>query len=130
MDRPRRVAGVLRFSPSLPGDGRPMKLRIVLAAAAALLALASCAKNPTGPASIGDSSPAASSPTKAVERLAWTWNERDADHYLDLIAENFIFTSGDSSGGDSAGSASSDRPWTREDEVSWALHVFTGYEGR
>ena len=103
-----------------------MNIRLI-AAATLLLSIAACAKHPTAPEK-GDTAPtgpAPNSPANAVERLAWTWGQRDLASYAVLLAADFVFNS--TSGTlDTTGSAFRDRPWGREEELMFARYLFVG----
>lgn len=68
-----------------------------------------------------DEAPLASSPTKALRRLAWAWKHRAPEPCRDLFACDYEFAFAP---GDSAGLRFRDRPWTRPDEIDFAGHLF------
>jgi len=90
--------------------------------AAALAALAGCQTRIVLPvAPTPDVAPAAATPAAALHRLAWSWKHRALDPCRDLFTCDYEFVFAPE---DSAGRRFVDRPWTRPDELDFALHLF------
>ncbi|HEY3215598.1 MAG TPA: hypothetical protein VGK93_03810 [Candidatus Eisenbacteria bacterium] len=67
--------------------------------------------------------PGAHTPEEALRLLEWCWNRRDAVRYAKLPTADFRFVF---SPLDPQGTAYRDQPWTREDELISARHLFLG----
>jgi hypothetical protein len=68
--------------------------------------------------------PGAHTPEEALRLLEWCWERRDVVRYAELPTEDFRFVP---SPLDPAGNAyRDDHPWTREDELISAGHLFSG----
>jgi hypothetical protein len=89
---------------------------------ALLLALAGCQTRivlPVVPKP--DVPPAAATPAGALRRLAWSWKHRAIEPGRDLFTCDYGFAFAPE---DTAGRRFVDRPWTRPDELDFALHLF------
>ena len=102
---------------------RPAFLPIRAAALAGLFAaLSGCTTQiilPVAPEP--DVAPAPATPGVALSRLAWGWKHRAIDPCRDLFTCDYEFVFAPS---DSAGIRFQNRPWTRPDELDFALHLF------
>jgi hypothetical protein len=67
--------------------------------------------------------PAPNSPANVVKLFAWCWLNRDPAIYSEIFTDDYRFQFAPN---DSAGNPFRDTPWTREDELSTALHMFSG----
>ena len=92
--------------------------RQIIAALAALALLAGCGNKVIGipPEPPPPTAPPADSPTAAVQRLVWCWNQRDTTGLQDLFTADYVY-----SGADSTVSAN---PWFREQELVFSRHLF------
>jgi hypothetical protein len=68
-----------------------------------------------------DAPPAATTPAAALERLSWSWSHRALEPSRDLFTCDYEFAFATD---DPAGIRFRDRPWTRPDEIDFALHLF------
>lgn len=76
---------------------------------------------PPGP--LQSPAPSATSPTAALRLLEWSYNNRSLTHLGELYSGDFrLFCSAT----DSAGAQWRGTPWTREDELISASHLFLG----
>ena len=106
---------------------RPIRLGRGLGAVALLLTLAGagCSSGrfrlPTIP--IASVAPEASSPGGALRLLEWCWNRLDLPRCRQLFTDDYRFLF---SLLDPFGNAYRDNPWTREDELISATHLFQG----
>ena len=105
---------------TLPRPASPFASNAILAAL--LPALAGCSTRiylPVAPKP--DEPPAAATPADALHRLAWSWKHRALDPCRDLFScdYEFVFAPEDTIGRRFLG-----RPWTRPDELDFALHLF------
>jgi len=80
---------------------------------------------PTAPG-LGEPAPVANSPASALRLLEWIFNQRSVDTYRTLLSADFIFLC---SPVDSAGNAYRTTAWDRDDELSFATHLFIGGGG-
>jgi hypothetical protein len=93
-----------------------------VALAALLAALSGCTTQIILPVTVPpDVPPNPVSPTTALGRLSWSWTHRDLDPCRDLFTCDYEFVF---AAGDSAGIRFQNRPWTRPDEIDFALHLF------
>jgi hypothetical protein len=97
----------------------------VLAVLLAILTagLAGCGKDSTAPAVVVPGPPAPVSPASVLLALKWAAERKDFDVMSTLYSDDFVFVFAPE---DSAGSAYRDTPWTREDEMAFWQHLFTG----
>lgn len=111
----------MRSSGTTPCRVRP------LAALAAALALAGCSDSRPWQARVTnpvpDTAPAATTPENAVRALEWSWEHQDLASYRALLSADFQFGCAAT---DSAGNTFRDRALTRDDELVFARHLFTG----
>lgn len=63
------------------------------------------------------------SPVHVLEALKYAYEHRDIELYRHLFTDDFVFLFAQT---DSAGNAFRDRPWTRDDEIVFATHLFVG----
>jgi hypothetical protein len=100
-----------------------MKSRVLLAAALAL-ALASCAKkHPAAPIVEAPAVPVASSPSGAVQRLAWAVNAHEVPAYMALLTDDYAFVFASS---DTAGNGFPGRSLNRDLEGEVMHHMLVG----
>jgi len=100
--------------------------RVAVALAAALFLLAGCF-NPFDPREAGPGisspPPAADSPGNVLRLLEWAYDNRAIAEYRELFTDDYRFVF---SVLDPYGNAYRDVPWTREDELISATHLFQG----
>ncbi|HKQ59433.1 MAG TPA: hypothetical protein VJY35_16335 [Candidatus Eisenbacteria bacterium] len=65
--------------------------------------------------------PIPNSPANTLRLLEWALERRSISHYQRLFTEDYLFTF---TSLDSAGSEWRDSPWTRDDELNWAMKLF------
>ncbi len=102
----------------------PLATLLLLAASAALFA--GCF-NPFDPRVLGSGistpPPAPDSPGNALRLLEWAYNNRAISEYRELFTDDYRFQF---SLLDPYGNPYRDNPWTREDEIISATHLFQG----
>ena len=65
--------------------------------------------------------PDPNTPVAAVEFLQWCWTHRDIAHYHEIFTDDFDFAFAIA---DTIGNPSAQLPWTREEELVSAQHIF------
>jgi len=87
------------------------------------LAVAGCSSSSRAPTAVGalGALPDPNTPEAAVEFLQWCWTHRDIAHYREIFTDDFIFAF---AAVDTAGNPFLQIPWTREDELISAQHIF------
>jgi hypothetical protein len=90
------------------------------------LALAGCF-NPFDPRELGSGisspPPVPDSPANVLRLLEWAYNHRAISEYREIFTDDYRFAF---SALDPQGNAYRDKPWTREDELASATHLFQG----
>lgn len=100
-----------------------------LAAAALAIALgASGCFNPFAPQmaatrGISTPPPVPNTPQNVLRLFEWCWNNRAINEYSEIFTADYVFQFAAT---DSNGNRYRDAPWTREDEIISATHLFVG----
>src|SRR6185503_3835872 len=106
---------------------RALSAVLLIAGLAALLALTSCATRVVRPIDEPPPPPFPSSPERTLQLLEWCYDHRSMPMHRTLFAADyrFFFSSMDSAGADYRGA----RPWTRDDELTYFIHLVNGGAG-
>src|SRR5260221_6780327 len=108
---------MIALSSRRPGLATALTVCVVLA-----LSVSGCSKSSRLPTAVSvPTPPAPSGPVGAVQFLQWCWTHRDIAHYHEIFTDDFDFAF---AAVDTAGDPALQLPWTREDELISAQHIF------
>jgi hypothetical protein len=94
----------------------------VLLAALWLVFASGCDRSPTAPKAVAPAAPTIpATPVEVADYLAWCWRSLSPSDYRQLFADNFKFQFAI---GDTAGNPYILSPWSRDDELLCAAHLF------